>query len=137
MATSTWRWRRITRAKAQWIAPTEFLVSAKRAITCKRFRTRTLGPAPAACPTRSSTPTPSTGTSHPKAASYLRTTEAGRPQRVPGLPFSVLNSQLRISEPYRIGPEAGRAHEIASPEQLGSFRCVESVSARQVLERIV
>src|SRR6266568_8707154 len=77
MATSTWHLRRITREKAQSTAPTEFLGSAKHAITCKRFRTRTSGPAPAACLTHSSTRAPSTETSHPKDASYLRTTDAG------------------------------------------------------------
>ncbi len=70
-----WCWRRITPEKARWTAPTEFLHSAKHAITCRRFRTPISGRGPAACLTRLSTRTRSTGTSHPKDASYLGTTE--------------------------------------------------------------
>src|SRR5438874_4050825 len=73
MATSIWCWRRITPEKARWTAPTEFLHSAKHAITCRRFRTPISGRGPAACLTRLSTRTRSTGTSHPKDASYLGT----------------------------------------------------------------
>src|SRR5215470_9477624 len=87
MATSTWRWRHTMRVKVQSTAPTEFLRSAKPAITSRRFRTRTFAQAQAACQTLILTGTLSTGTSHPKAASYLRTTEKGHKPSVLSFPF--------------------------------------------------